>query len=206
MKRCLFCLLAVLSWLPLPAETIDSLFARVPDSELPLLELNSRLDMLDLYNYKMAAKAENVYGGSSYLLVKSDDFLRVQLTDVSIWSLKRLSVGGDTLYSCIHSVGSPAVSSRIRFYRSDWTLAAVDVPVPSFDSFWQPSDSLPAERLTELRARLSPLCMEAYWAADVPELTFRISIAALNEDDRRDARRCLLPLTYLWKEGRLVRK
>lgn len=38
--------------------SIDSLFAAVPATELPLLERNARLDMLDLYNYRMTAKGK----------------------------------------------------------------------------------------------------------------------------------------------------
>lgn len=50
------------------AQSMDTMLVRVPQSELPLLERNPRLDMLDLYNSQMEAKGENIFGGYSYLL------------------------------------------------------------------------------------------------------------------------------------------
>ena len=79
MKRYLLYILFLLQGLATQAESIDSLFTRVPASVLPMLAHNARLDLLDLYNYKMTAKAENDFGGTSYLLVKAENFLHLKL-------------------------------------------------------------------------------------------------------------------------------
>ncbi|MBF0950389.1 MAG: DUF3256 family protein, partial [Alloprevotella tannerae] len=41
------------------ASPIDSVFVRVPTDILPMLDMNARLDMIDLYNYNMKAEAYN---------------------------------------------------------------------------------------------------------------------------------------------------
>lgn len=67
----LFSLILLLKFQNATAQTnIDSTFLKVPMSELPLLEHNPRLDMIDLYNYKMIAKGENIFGGTSVLTKK----------------------------------------------------------------------------------------------------------------------------------------
>ena len=88
------------------AQSMDSVLVSVPESELPLLERNPRLDMLDLYNSQMEAKGENIFGGASYLTEKDDNYLRIRLTDVSEWELQRLTLDGDTLALRIRNNGN----------------------------------------------------------------------------------------------------
>lgn len=206
MKRYIIYIWLALQGFILHAESIDSLFTRVPTDLLPLLERNARLDLLDLYNYGMTAKAENLYEGTSHLLVKQKDFLHLQLTDISTWSLKRLVTGNDTLLCCIHTLTRPAIASSIRFYDPQWQTVDIDMPKPADSLFWQPADSLSHERLAELRTRIDFSAVTAFWSADSTELTLRISIVDLNEEDRRDAQQCLRPVTYVWCDQKFVLK
>ena len=59
------------------AQSIDTLFRHVPQEELSMLELNARLDMLDLFNCQMAAKGENIFGGSSVMVKKTANHLEI---------------------------------------------------------------------------------------------------------------------------------
>lgn len=206
MKRYIIYIWLALQSFALHAESIDSLFIRVPDNLLPLLELNARLDLLDLYNCGMKAKAENAYKGTSYLTVKSKHFLHLQLTDISTWSLKRLATEGDTLFSCIHTLTHPAIASSIRFFNPQWESVDIELPQPADSLFWQPTDSLSHERITELRSRINFSAVTAFWSPEVDELTLRISVVDLNEEDRKDALLCLRPATYVWRNKKFVLK
>ena len=167
------------------AQSMDSVLVSVPESELPLLERNPRLDMLDLYNSQMEAKGENIFGGASYLTEKDDNYLRIRLTDVSEWELQRLTLDGDTLFVCIHSVSTPATGSTVRCYSKTWERdTSLRLRMPDFSDFWKPeADSLTAE---------------IHWEHDAqhqPQLTFSLSVEGLSIEDRDDARRCLKPVT-----------
>ncbi len=198
MKKLIFVALLSLLGMRTWAENMDSLFVRVPQSVLPLLDRNARLDMTDLYNYKMQAKATNMMDGTSLLLKKSDDYLHLRLTEVSTWTLKRLTLGADTLFCCVHTLDAGGKESRIRFYRTDWTETNVSVPQPCFDEFWHAADTLSSQRAEELRGKFFPLLIEAAWSADKPELTLSISTAPLSTTDREEAQRCLRAITYRW--------
>ncbi len=206
MKRYLLYILFLLQGLTTQAESIDSLFTRVPAGVLPMLAHNARLDLLDLYNYKMTAKAENDFGGTSYLLVKAENFLHLKLTDVSQWSLKRLTSQNDTILCCIHSFIRPAIASSISFYDNQWQPLKIEFPQPDAQLFWQPTDSLTHDRIAELQARLDFTAVIAAWDVEACELTFRIAISDLNEEDRKDAELCLRPVTYVWQERRFILK
>ena len=64
-------------------QRIDAYFAKMPQTVLPLLDKTARLDLLDLYNSHLTPKVENVYGGQSALLSKTDDYIQIRCTDAS---------------------------------------------------------------------------------------------------------------------------
>ena len=83
---------------------IDSLFLWMPMSELPMLPVSSRMDMLDYYEAKMEARGENIYGGVSVLTQKDERSLTVKLTEVSTWKMEALEDGS---VRCTHRVEVP---------------------------------------------------------------------------------------------------
>lgn len=194
----LFLFIALVSALPLLAEPIDSVFARAPQRVLPLLSLNARLDMLDLYNYQMTAQGENRYGGNSLLLTKTDNHLIVQLTEASRWELLRLSPDTDsTRYACIYTVTRPDSVSRLTIYNKEWE------PLPARALNYQPADflvstngqsaegvlpdSLSAELRTSLLAKHPQLPIYMTWEApetSQPRLCLQLSTASLSKEEQ----------------------
>lgn len=193
------------------AQTMDSLFVQVPAAELPLLGRNPRLDMLDLYNYRMNAKGENIFGGTSVMLQKDSDFVEVQLTEVSRWQLMRLRDDSLSLYSCVHTLLEPVPASRLRFYRTDWTVDTTQVGALrlSLSDFLVPTDSLSPERREEVLRRLGSPRTAAAWtrtADGLPRLTFTVPVDGLGREDKSDAARCLRPVSFVWRTGRFERE
>lgn len=181
------------------AQSMDTMLVRVPQSELPLLERNPRLDMLDLYNSQMEAKGENIFGGYSYLLKKTDNYLHIRLTDISEWEALRLNLDGDTVFACIHTVSTPAAESEIHYFTHDWKAEpSVATAVPDFHEFWQPTtDSLSARRCEELREMAQQCPVEFHWqnVEEAPRLSFQISTKGLSVEDQEDLRKCLKPVS-----------
>ena len=62
--------------------TIRDLFRQMPDSILPYLTENNRLDMIDFIDSKMKARVQNKFDGYSELLSLSDDSLSLQMSPV----------------------------------------------------------------------------------------------------------------------------
>lgn len=182
------------------AQSMDSVLTHVPLEELPLLERNPRLDMLDLYNNQMEAKGENIFGGTSYLLEKDDNYLRIRLTDVSEWEVRRLTLDGDTLYICIHSVSTPATCSTVRCYSKSWERdTTLHLRLPEISAYWKPeTDSITEARRATLQDLLQESPVEIHWKHDKhqhPQLVFSLSVEGLSIEDRDDARRCLKPVS-----------
>lgn len=203
LRNTLFLFIALVSALPLLAEPIDSVFARAPQHVLPILSLNTRLDMLDLYNYKMTAQGENNYGGSSLLLEKTDNHLVIQLTEASRWELLRTSPCTDsTRYVCIYTVTRPDSASRLTIYNKEWQPLPVQPLTYTPTDFLTTTDSLSTELRTSLLAKLPQLPVYMTWEA--PEtarshLLLRLSISSLSREEQATLRPLLHPIiTRTW--------
>ena len=94
MKRLLFSFLLLLSvaWASAQAD-INAVFVSMPDSLLPLLTRNDRLDLLDYHKAGMEARVINLMGGTTTLLERNDTTICLQLTAVSRW---RITIVTDT--------------------------------------------------------------------------------------------------------------
>lgn len=88
MKRGLIIVVvAQLSFLVSPAQTIREVFRAMPDSIMPYLTKNAKLDMMDFMDANMKAAVNNELGGESQMLFLSDDSLAVKMSDVQILEL-----------------------------------------------------------------------------------------------------------------------
>jgi len=71
--------------------TMASLFKAMPDSLMPYLSHNNRLDMVDFMEAKMKAEVTNELEGTSMMTFLSSDSLSLQPSDVLRVDMKMLS-------------------------------------------------------------------------------------------------------------------
>ena len=81
MKRLLLFSLLALTMLPSTADTltIRQAFIEMPDSLIPYLSHNSRLDFIDFMDSQMKAEITNDFGGKSLMTALGDDSLTIRL-------------------------------------------------------------------------------------------------------------------------------
>ena len=68
--------------------TIDSLFAEMPDSVLPYLSRNNRLDLIDFSKASMKAVVTNSFDEDCEMEQLADNYLRIRLNGCSIVEMK----------------------------------------------------------------------------------------------------------------------
>ena len=192
---------------PLSAQHyIDKFFANIPSNVLSIIDHTSRLDMIDLYNNGMHAQAENLYGGLSQIVKKSDYYLDVKLTESSSWQMRIMPSAHDTLIVCVHSVTANSTSSTLRFYKQDWHPVKHDIAVPSFNHFLVPKPKLSATRIQTLESELKLLPIKITLDEKQPLLFFELSTEALSIVDRADAKLMLKILTFDLLANKFVEK
>lgn len=206
MKRYVILFFALCLFLRVSAEhRVDAYFSKMPQAVLPLLDKTARLDLLDLYNSHLTPKVENVYGGQSALLTKTDDYIHIRCTDASSWQMKLLPVAHDTLIVCISTVQGLNTYSRLAYYRgSDWHQVKRDLPQPAFNFFVKlAGEPLPARLQSSLDVlRNAPI--QFTLSEHEPVLTCALSLASLPLETQRGLIPLLQSVQYKWVSGKWV--
>lgn len=102
-------------------------FAAMPDSVMPLLTKNNRLDFIDFLDCGMEAVVTNRMDGKSRMEVLSDDYLLVNYTPSCDVAMKLLAVDDTTDVLCMVTTMKAAVSdSRVAFFDEAWRPLEVE--------------------------------------------------------------------------------
>jgi len=216
MKKYVFLLIvnlcAAVASLSAQSPLMRDVFAAMPDSVLPMVTKNNRLDCIDFIENQMEAKARNLLDEYVVLEALTPDYARFRTSAVSLMELKLLPVTDSTHVLCVVTtaqVGDTVSAlrlndSNIRFLRSDWSVLSADSAItfsmPALERFVAGAapDSLKFDydqALSSLRT-LHPVQMSL--SPDAPALTLTLQTALLSKEERRAVADRLSPLVLHW--------
>lgn len=103
--------------------TAEHAFMSAPKAVLPMLDRNTRLDMLDYHSSGMSVKSTNALRGKSAITGLSPETVSIEMTEVSDYLIAVLPPknGADTLVAVIATMKTPAPDSKFTVYSSDWS-------------------------------------------------------------------------------------
>lgn len=101
---------------------MSDVFAAMPDSIIPYMSKNNRLDCIDFINSNMEAIVTNALGGKSQMLLLTHDSLSLKLSDVSSMELKLLprQTESDTIISMKRVFLLPEKEVKTSQFTLDW--------------------------------------------------------------------------------------
>ncbi len=181
--------------------------ATMPDSVMPLLTKNNRLDFIDFYDAKMEAVVTNRMSGKSRMHTLTNDFVQIEYTANADVSMKLLSVNDTTDVLCmVTTMRSSVDDSRIAFYDAQWQpldVASyfVEPCMKEFRSTMQ-SDSVQwAWSKVDIFFRIYELCAESSELKCV-----FTSLEYLSKEDREEVTPYVRQesLTYRWDNGKYL--
>jgi len=119
---------------------LSDLFRAMPDSLLPVLSENNRLDMIDFMASGMKAEVSNRLGGKSEMTLLTDDSLRVKVSEaltvilLLITPLDSIENGGKII-CFIRTYGTDAsmLQSVTSFYTPQWSQIDQTPPLQEED-------------------------------------------------------------------------
>jgi len=129
MKRFLLvCLIAGVCYNGLAQEQkLKDIFKLIPDSLMPYLTANNRLDFIDFMDSNMKAVVSNSLGGKSEMTALTDDSLSIRLSDALVVDIQlvKLSEKIDSLqeivvYSETFLMDSVYYDRSIRYFTPAW--------------------------------------------------------------------------------------
>lgn len=209
MRRILYALLLLVSMaeVTVARTSMRQWFAAMPDSVMPLLTKNNRLDFVDFLDCGMEAIVTNRLDGKSQMKSLTEDYLFISYTGVSDVEMKLLPVSDTVDVLCMVTTMKTAVrDSRVEFFDKAWC------PLETKEFFGAPQldDFRTAERSDS--ADMAWKKMDVYFkvyalSPDEAVLTCRLTtLDYLNREDRKAVTPYLKAgsLVFRWVDGRFV--
>lgn len=117
---------------------MDDVFRSMPDSLVPYLSENNRLDLIDFKNANMKAEVRNSQEGRSELVTLNDHYLDIALNAAHRMELRLLDVT-EPVDSCryilcmVDTYGEEIKESTVRFFSLTWRQLDINryVTLPS---------------------------------------------------------------------------
>ncbi len=171
----------------LAQERIRDIYAAAPDSIFPLLTKNNRLDQIDFRENNMKAEVKNKFDGHSELLVLSERYLQLRLSDHCLVEMKLLSDStlaspsdADLRFCMVQTYSAPAPDSRVRLFDAAWHELPQTINRPSVDDFLSEDVDidvrLALQALPLIKASLSP---------NDDTITFELQTSELTREQRK---------------------
>lgn len=133
MKKYLLSLTVALGSLTALAQTTAAdLFTSAPQSVFPLLDRNTRLDMVDYYKNGLTTQSQNQLDGRSAITEMTPESVTVKMSDSSASQLVELKGNNGPIIALINTVATPGLDSNIKFFDAGWN------PLPAENFFTQP--------------------------------------------------------------------
>ncbi len=107
--------------------TAADAFVNAPMGLFPLLDRNTRLDMIDYFRSGSETASSNRLAGKSRVTQLAVDDISVELTEASSCQIALLPMGGDTIVALIKTVKTPIADSSIDFYTVKWQAIDKDL-------------------------------------------------------------------------------
>jgi hypothetical protein len=116
--------------------TLRDVFRQIPDSLMPTLSVNNRLDFIDFLDSNMKATVRNLLGGMSEMTALTDDSLSVRMSDALRIDMLLLTLDEpiDTIRQVVvfaetFLTDSVYGETALRFYTPDWQqITRKDIP------------------------------------------------------------------------------
>lgn len=117
-------------------QTATLAFDSAPNSVMPLIAPQVRLDMVDYYNAASSKTSTNNLDGKCRITALGPEHISVEVCETSTWTLDLLRHRGDTIYMVNTTVLTPTPDSMVTFYDTDWNELSPGIFVaPSLDDF-----------------------------------------------------------------------
>ena len=156
---------------------IRDIFAEAPDSIFPLLTKNNRLDQIDFRENNMQAVVKNKFDDHSELLVLSDKYLKLQLSEHCVVEMRLLS---DSTFIMVQTYNAPASDSHIQLFDTSWNELPQTIERPSVDEFL--SEDVDID--TRLALQALPLIKASLSESD-DTITFALQTSELTREQRQ---------------------
>lgn len=175
-------------------------FAQLPDSILPLMTRNNRLDCIDFIENGMEARVKNKFNDQVVLEALTEDFLLIRTSESSNVEMKLMPLGSDTLICVNRIYFGPTEDSDVRLYDINWRFVR-NVQRPEVLEFFKTVDSIRpwtpemADTMDMIRGEATYLpLIKASLSAESSEIQWVLQSNEFSKEIKKVADRYLQPI------------
>lgn len=191
--------------------TIKEVFKSMPDSLMPYLSQNNRLDLIDFLESNMESKVTNSLNGTSIMDTMNDYFLSLTLNEASKVQMRLLPVNVPVdsmqqIICLVRTLGTKGKESVVSFYSCSWRplqFGIMDMVFPD-DVFVQPA-SMSDDRFRELKTMIMPFMFWASLSDSEDVITIGVSETYLSTDNLEEIKSIISLIKLKW-DGRMFNK
>ncbi|MCM1450643.1 MAG: DUF3256 family protein [Clostridium sp.] len=148
-KLLAFAIAALPIWAGAQGLTALKCLAEAPDAVIPLIEKNTRLDMIDYFTAGMSKPSANKLKGECSIIEMDDASVTFSLTDSARCQMFVLNpASASPIIGVITTYPSPLRDSSVDFYTTRWQKLAGIMPSPTL-SAWLTSEGKGSRALVE---------------------------------------------------------
>ena len=133
------CVVAGALCFEISAREAADFFSDAPQTVMPLVERNARLDMMDYFRSTMSTTTANTTGGRSAITALSPKSIMLAISPSTSVQLALVPVKNDTVVAVIETVATPFEDSSVRFFTTSWQELPTPV-MPGYTDFVAPAD------------------------------------------------------------------
>lgn len=175
-------------------QKMRDVFGAMPDSIMPLLTKNNRLDCIDFIENGIEAKIKNRVDEYSTLKVLTDDCLQMEISEANSVELKLVATSDSTC--CVYMIETflgPLGESHLTVFDQEWNRLELPQSLKP-----KVRDFFPAEVNDEAAQAIRELedfpLIEAHFAVDEKKVTFVLHTEDLSRENKKAAQEVAQPV------------
>ena len=192
------------------SQNMADIIRQMPDSIIPVLTKNNRLDFIDYMNSDMKAEVLNRFNQKSEMTTLTPDFAKIRTTGNSDIAIKLLTNETDTIICLISTYTSTTSDSRIKFYTTQWEelITSKFITLPKSDEFFTHPENMSAEEYQNLRNKADITFLKAEFATNSPDLIITYTTPSyMSDEDSTAISPLLCPIIKMkWQENKFIRE
>lgn len=208
MKKLFVFLWVVLLVTSVQAKSLKDLWVSMPDSLLPTLDRNLRLELVELEEMGVKPNVKNLLGEECDMDTLTNDYLECTTSKVARLQMIYLpSSAEDSVLCVIKTFRAPSKESEIRFYDQGWR----QLPISSYlakdqymlGSYIKPkSDTMRVEEYEELKSKLELVMYVTEYLPTAQVFRVQVSLPLLSNEDKLKVQSILVQRKFKWILGR----
>ncbi len=186
--------------------TMREAWLSMPDSLLPYLNKNLRLEHVDFVDMNVPSEVRNLLQGEGTMDTLTVDYLSVRLSKNRTLQMRLFSKTDSTQLICmVNTFRAPEPESSLRFYTTDWQpidnvpgLPSLADPTLLFDTFFECNDTIPSSELEQLKKMVDPVMVSISLPVDEESVILQLSTPFLLKDEKERLDAVLVQRKFKW--------